>query len=410
MRSAVKAAPARQRKAVPGNRGYGQAGKAKHDPAKHPRDANGRFITTGGSAKATTTRTKKAVAPKPPKKVGTVKQRKGLADQIRAARKTAKTPEARKALLKQVRDLRAKRAEWKRGQGKTQVEKLPKPPKEPKPKKEAKPKTEKQPKEAKPKAPKKEKTPKPPKESKPKVAKEPKPKVEKPPKEAKPKAEKPPKAAEAEKAPKPSEKPPEATAPPDAPGSHATLDAARAWADAHGVSVLKGSPVTLEHLNMVNRQAAKIPPSVMEATRAAGRPIQVLAGRGITDHPDFAHLKGVTPRGYPAGMTWDDVGGAGGGATIVVANKIEQSGSLNLVLHEHAHTYDYVMAKKSGARPSDSPEWRRAHEQGQWSDAYLANHPEEGYAESFARYFGGKASRSFLTQPVQDYWARTMPR
>jgi Pro-Pro endopeptidase len=400
VRSAVKAAPTRQRKATPANRGYGQAGKAKHDPAKHPRDANGRFITTGGSAKPKTTRTKKTTAPKPPKKVGTPKQRKGLADQIRAARKSAKTPAEKAALLKQVRDLRAKRAEWKRGQGKTQVERLPKPPKEAKPKKEARPKKEK--------APKKEKVQKQAKETKAKETKGPK--AEKPPKEPKPKAEKPPKTAEAEKAPKPAEKPPEAAAPSDAPGSHATLDAARAWADAHGVSVLKGSPVTLEHLNMVNRQAAKIPPSVMEATRAAGRPIQVLAGRGITDHPEFAHLKGVTPRGYPAGMTWDDVGGAGGGATIVVANKIEQSGSLNLVLHEHAHTYDYVMAKKSGARPSDSPEWRRAHEQGQWSDAYLANHPEEGYAESFARYFGGKASRSFLTQPVQDYWARTMPR
>jgi hypothetical protein len=146
MRAAVKSVATRQRKAAPANRGYGQPGVAKHDPAKHPRDANGRFITTGGAGKAPkAARTRKAAVPgkaAPPKKVGTPKQRKGLADQIRAARAAAKTPEARTTLLGAVRDLRAKRAEWKRGQGKTQVEKLPKEAK-PKKVKEAKAKAEK---------------------------------------------------------------------------------------------------------------------------------------------------------------------------------------------------------------------------------------------------------------------------
>ncbi len=154
-----KATSARPRKAAPANRGHGE--KATHDPAKHPRGPDGRFITTGGAkAKAKTTKapkttktpTKPPAKPKPPKKVGTPKQRKGLADQIRKARTAAKTPEARKALLTQVRGLRQKRSEWKRGQGKTQVEKLPKAPKPPKePKTKAKtPKAPKKPADPKP--------------------------------------------------------------------------------------------------------------------------------------------------------------------------------------------------------------------------------------------------------------------
>jgi hypothetical protein len=183
-RAAVKATPTRPKKATPSNRGHGEKGVAKYDPSKHPRDANGRFLSKGGAAGAgpKTAKAPKApkakvakppAKPKPPKKVGTAKQRKGLADQIREARAKAKTPEAKKALLKQVRDLRQKRAEWKRGQGKTQVEKLPKPPKTPKeakPKKEAKPRA---PKEPKVKAEKKA-TEKKAREAKPKVPGEPK--------------------------------------------------------------------------------------------------------------------------------------------------------------------------------------------------------------------------------------------
>jgi hypothetical protein len=146
-----KATTTRPRKAAPANRGHGEKGVAKYDPEKHPRGPDGRFLSKGGAAKApktprTARATRPPAKPKLPKKVGTAKQRKGLADQIRAARKGAKTREARKALLHQVRDLRRKRSEWQRGQGKTQVEKLPRPPKEKKPaatKPATKPKAEK---------------------------------------------------------------------------------------------------------------------------------------------------------------------------------------------------------------------------------------------------------------------------
>jgi hypothetical protein len=221
MPRATKAAPT-PRKATPA-RGHGK-GTAKYDEAKHPRGQGGRFASKGGQAARTAKpkktgtakqrkgladqiRTARAAAktpearkalltqvrglrqkradwrrgqgktrveklpkpsgpvrppakPKPPRKVGTAKQRKGLADQIRAARAGAKTPEARKALLGQVRDLRAKRSEWARGQGKKQVEPLPKPPKEPKPKTPKAPKEKTPRKEPKPKAPKPPKEPK----------------------------------------------------------------------------------------------------------------------------------------------------------------------------------------------------------------------------------------------------------
>jgi Pro-Pro endopeptidase len=403
LRAAVKATPARgakstaarPRKAAPANRGYGQAGKAKHDPAKHPRDANGRFITTGGAGKTKTPRTKKAAAPKPPKppkKVGTPKQRKGLADQIRAARAAAKTPEARTTLLGAVRDLRAKRSEWKRGQGKTQVERLPKPPKEAKPKKEVKPK-----KEAKP------KTPKP--------VKEPKPEVEKKAKEPKLRAEPGPKAEKKPEAPKGSK--PEAARPTGTPGSHETIEAARAWGEANGVKVVEGSSVTLDQLNAINRDVARMPGAALDAIRAAGKRLDVISGRGITDHPQWSSYRGVTPRGYPEGHTWDDVPGAGSGsrpATVIVANRLQEGhASVSLVMHEHAHTYDHALHALRGVKGSDSPEWREVHEKVRWPSAYERNYREEGYAESFARYHAGPTSRSFLPKEVHDYWRGQFP-
>lgn len=72
--------------------------------------------------------------------------------------------------------------------------------------------------------------------------------------------------------------------------------------------------------------------------------VEVIACRdNVTDHR--THLKGVQPRGWPAGKTWENVPGGQSGNEVVVATtgtdskrrvpvRGEGHGSINLTLHE----------------------------------------------------------------------------
>ncbi|WP_328590668.1 anthrax toxin lethal factor-related metalloendopeptidase [Kosakonia quasisacchari] len=86
----------------------------------------------------------------------------------------------------------------------------------------------------------------------------------------------------------------------------------------------------------------------------------------LRTYPSRSHLKGVTPRGWPEGVTWDTVPGLGAlgqGAdasihpdeTIVAVSRNEQGAwslaeghrSTNLVLHEYAHALDRSFGEKA---------------------------------------------------------------
>lgn len=194
------------------------------------------------------------------------------------------------------------------------------------------------------------------------------------------------------------------------PGEHKTLEDATAWATAHGVHVHSASPkpVTLDDLNAVNAEIAKMPPKALKAIKDAGSRMDLVANGGITSHPDAVHLKGVTPRGWEGtGRTWDTVPGGGasdkGGATIIVANKLRGAhGSANLVLHEHAHTLDAAIG--SNGPHTSSAAWKAIHSSHQWPTAYQRNHPEEAFAESFAKYYHGKDTRAYVPMAVREFF------
>lgn len=195
-----------------------------------------------------------------------------------------------------------------------------------------------------------------------------------------------------------------------------SVSEAIAWGKPYGVSVVPGheSRVTLEQLNAINEDLAKMPARAMETLVAAGRRFDVVAGTSITGHPDFAHLKGKQPRGYAVAgsdRTWDDVPGASGPTvTVVAAGSLRaKHGSVSIVLHEQAHDYDKAHAQVAGeVRPSRSREWLDIHAQVVRNDAYLSI-PEEGYAEDFAKYFADPIQRAALPEAVRDYFARKFP-
>lgn len=187
-----------------------------------------------------------------------------------------------------------------------------------------------------------------------------------------------------------------------------SLDEAKEWGKQYNIEVEPSSPqpVTLEHLNATLKEFAKAPMAVLNEIKKAGLKARLLVGKGITDHPIAAHLKNVTPRGWEGShKTWDDVPGLGGSETVIVVNRLREGhGSKNLVLHEHAHTYQRSQSILKGQDPTTSKEWLEVHKSNSWPNSYERTYPEEGFAESFAKYFNSEGTRATLPEGVKSYW------
>jgi hypothetical protein len=188
--------------------------------------------------------------------------------------------------------------------------------------------------------------------------------------------------------------------------------AAIEWAKAHGVHLtahIGHREVTTEELNNLNSQLAKMPAEVHRTILDVGGRLEDWVGEGTSEHPRLNYLHGVSPRGWPASKTWDDVPGAGGTTgdvtTYLVVNKLRSGhSSRHMTIHEHAHTYEAAIASKGDVRRSDSTEWMALHSGVGWGEEYLKNYPEESFAESFVRYYNGATSRSTLDACVRDYF------
>jgi hypothetical protein len=174
----------------------------------------------------------------------------------------------------------------------------------------------------------------------------------------------------------------------------------------------KTSPADqLGYLNAVNEEMTKIPPIVLSIIAQAGFRLELVMD-AVTHHPQLKHLSGVTPRGWPVGQTWDVV--PGGGATpilkctVIAANSLQKGhGSRNLILHEHAHTFDLALSylvQSSGVLKLTNPqlfsksdeEFMTLWQSVNWKSNYQKSYIEEAFAESFAFFFDSTQSRNEL--------------
>ena len=166
---------------------------------------------------------------------------------------------------------------------------------------------------------------------------------------------------------------------------------------------------------LVAQELSKMPLSKLEAMERGG--VTVVAARGsVTDH--LAHLRGVAPRGWPPGSTWDSVPGLYNPATkeVVIATRGHGTaggafvppmgdghGSYNLVLHEAAHGLDHVVGGSSdagflAARQADIgvlPAYE--------TQAGVAG-PSETYAESIAIKYGGTAAQQAARPNLMQFF------
>lgn len=128
----------------------------------------------------------------------------------------------------------------------------------------------------------------------------------------------------------------------------------------------------------------------------------ILADTPITDQPEFAHLKGVVPRGHT--NSWDKIPGAGGHVSIARIGYSEYGNghsTINLELHEYGHVADSFTV---GVQVSDTENFRAIHAEevdkllGSNSQREYYNNVGEYFAEVFAMYYYTPESRTELAE------------
>jgi hypothetical protein len=184
-----------------------------------------------------------------------------------------------------------------------------------------------------------------------------------------------------------------------------------------------GGTGTVADKELVAKELAKLPKSTLEQMKANGT--KVVACRGsVTNYR--SDLRGVHPRDWPAGKTWDSVPGAytqdrnevvvattghGTPAGAHVPGYGEGHGSANLTVHEAMHgvdsggsgpdrstATDFNTARNGDLRNLDSYENKRNDTKGG---------QEETWAESAARYYSGQGPGN--TPNLHEYWRSHTP-
>nr|WP_309100651.1 toxin [Fredinandcohnia onubensis] len=121
----------------------------------------------------------------------------------------------------------------------------------------------------------------------------------------------------------------------------------------------------------------------------------------LTDEPTAAYLKGEKPRGYSEnGPTWDDVPGIGGSEVVLAkigsSEKGKGHGSINLELHELAHSIDKFVFGSISDDPYFLTILQKEVNQLFPDRSYFSDYPEEYFAESFAMYYLSDQTREQL--------------
>ncbi|ASS99442.1 MULTISPECIES: anthrax toxin lethal factor-related metalloendopeptidase [Geobacillus] len=152
--------------------------------------------------------------------------------------------------------------------------------------------------------------------------------------------------------------------------------------------------------NEMIRTLARIDRTILEQAADHHIYIQLLTGP-ITDEPTARHLRGKTPRGYmPGSKTWDEVPGIGGSHLVLVrlghSEKGKGHGSVNLELHEFAHSLDYIVFDRIHETHEFQAIWREEAPRLFPGESYFLTYPEEYFAESFAYYYASGKTRQTL--------------
>lgn len=156
-----------------------------------------------------------------------------------------------------------------------------------------------------------------------------------------------------------------------------------------------------EALDMINR-IGNIDQLILKRLVAAHVQLKLITGK-ITNEPSFSYLKGIKPRGYSInGPTWDSVPGIGGEKLILArigySDKGAGHGSINLELHEIAHSVDRYAFDLIRDDQDFLMIWEKESCILFPNQLYFINYPEEYFAETFAMYYVSQEEREKLAR------------
>ncbi|PJW20820.1 toxin [Geobacillus thermodenitrificans] len=166
------------------------------------------------------------------------------------------------------------------------------------------------------------------------------------------------------------------------------------------IVIVPETDFSFDEANEMIRTLARIDRRILE--QAANHHIYIqLLTNPITDEPIARHLRGKTPRGYvPGSKTWDEVPGIGGAHLVLVrlghSEKGKGHGSINLELHEFAHSLDYIVFDHIHETDEFQALWREEAPQLFPREYYFLTYPEEYFAESFAYYYVSEKTQETL--------------
>ena len=200
--------------------------------------------------------------------------------------------------------------------------------------------------------------------------------------------------------------------------SHANQDG-RSWSDLPDDDQLKHEQLMLKNKSLqqlflfpqssfdekeslqIIKSINKLPPTLVKKFVKKDVEIKLFNGK-LTDNASAAHLKGIKPRGYKSDLKWDDVPGMGGSQTVLVkigaSDKGSGHGSVNLELHELAHSIDHIVYGNLSNNHKFQNIWSNEVSRIFPNQSYFINYPEEYFAEVFAMYYVNQEQNLLLKE------------
>lgn len=164
------------------------------------------------------------------------------------------------------------------------------------------------------------------------------------------------------------------------------------------IVILPSTPFDQQEAAGILSRLDQLPVSLLKKINQEGIIVKLFTGK-LTENPSVSHLTGSMPRGY-TNTTWDDVPGIGGSKTVLIKIGASQKGnghsSVNLELHELAHSIDRYVLNEIRHHPDFIYIWQKEKEQLFPGRHYFLNYPEEYFAECFAYFFLGGERREEL--------------
>lgn len=171
------------------------------------------------------------------------------------------------------------------------------------------------------------------------------------------------------------------------------------------IFILPEEPFDEKEAAKIIERVSVLPSSLLVKIHHHDIQVRLFVGK-LTENPTAAHLTGLIPRGYKGKKKWDDVPGIGGGETVLVkighSEKGRGHGSVNLELHELAHSVDRIVFNKLRFDPIFLNIWTEEKYSLFQNRTYLISLPEEYFAESFAMFYVDKENRAILKERAPE--------